>query len=125
MKKRLRIVSIVFFCAAVPVFFPVNLLAKGCGLLASFWCLTFGLLADQIMRLRFPKKSFDSPENYRHGKTLTLVSFVLFMQAPMIAAYGCKLLPNVGVWLAIVAVCLGLGINFLSGRQYPYKAVEF
>lgn len=124
MKNNLKVVSIIAFVAAVPSLIITDWYYKGYGILAMFLFLTIGLVLDQLIRLKFPAESVAPVENYQKNKLLNMIALILFVQSPMGLLFGNKIYSNMGFWLSIIMLCVGVTLNQIARIKYPYTVKE-
>ena len=121
MKNNLKGLSIFAFAAAIPSLIITDWYYKGYGILVMFLLLTVGLILDQIMRLKFPVMSVAPIRNYRKNKLLNIFSLTLFVQSPMGLIFGNRIYPNLGFWLLVIMICIGVSVNQIAKSKYPYS----
>ncbi|WP_368234338.1 hypothetical protein [Anaerotruncus rubiinfantis] len=121
MKNNLKVLSILAFVAAVPSLIITDWHYKGYGILVMFLFLTIGLILDQIIRLKFPVTSVTPMHNYRKNKLLNILALILFVQSPMGLIFGNKLCSNMGFWLLVIMICIGVTANQIARIKYPYS----
>lgn len=120
MKNNLKVLSIFAFVAAIPSLIITDWYYKGYGIFVMFLLLTIGLILDQIIRLKFPASNVTPISNYGKNKLLNILSLVLFVQSPMGLILGNKIYPNMGFWLLVIMICIGVIANQLAKIKYPY-----
>lgn len=121
MKNNLKVLSIFAFVAAIPSLIITDWYYKGYGILVMFLLLTIGLVLDQLIRLKFPVASVTPIENYRKNILLNILALILFVQSPMGLIFGNKIYSNLGFWLLIIMICIGVTINQIARVKYPYS----
>lgn len=121
MKNNLKVLSIFAFVAAIPSLIITDWYYKGYGIFVMFLLLTIGLILDQITRLKFPATSVMPIHNYRKNKLLNILALILFVQSPMGLIFGNKIYPNMGFWLLVIMICIGVIANQIARIKYPYS----
>ncbi|WP_313757406.1 hypothetical protein [Tissierella sp.] len=121
MKNNLKILSILAFVAAIPSLIITDWHYKGYGILVMFMFLTIGLVLDQVIRLKFPMLSVTPIGNYQKNKLINIFALILFVQSPIGLIFGNKIYPNLGFWLLIIMICVGVSSNHIARIKYQYS----
>lgn len=121
MKNKLKLLSIIAFLLAIPSLIITDQHYEGYGILVMFMFLNIGIIIDQVVRLKYPVNKITPISNYRRSKLLNIISLTLFLQSPMGLIYGNKIYNNLGIWLLIIMICIGVSIDYIARIKYPYK----
>lgn len=121
MKNNLKVISIIAFAVAIPSLIITDWYYKGYGILVMFLFLTIGLILDQIVRLKFPVSKVTPIGNYRKNKVLNVIALILFVQSPMGLIFGNRIYPNLGFWLLVIMICIGVSANQIAKIKYSYR----